>query len=182
MLTTRDYEIIDFVKEFKAVDTDTISRLFFPSRSACQKRLKAMHDENVLKRARDSINDCYIYYHKQPKQLRHSLLVSRFYAELQKRTRVLKFSIEPVYDNIRPDAAFVYSVGGASRLGLLEVELSNKGFDWFKYDRFFASENYKRFMTVKPVLFIVSDKVSLRPNAPCKTIIVDTCFQSMRVD
>lgn len=181
MLTTRDHEIIDFIKEFKAADTDTISGLFFPSKSACQKRLKAIHNENALKRARDSINDCYIYYYRQPKQLRHSLLVSRFYAALQRQARIIKFTVEPVYDNIRPDAAFVYSIGSSTNLGLLEVELSNKGFDWIKYDRFFANENYKRFMTVKPVLFIVSDKTPPRQNPPCKTIIVATDLKNIKM-
>lgn len=180
MLTTRDYEIIDFVKEFKVADTNTISSLFFPSKSACQKRLKAMHDAKVLKRARDSLNDCYIYFHRPPKQLRHSLLVSKFYKILFECSTVIKFTVEPIYGDIRPDAAFVYTINSITRLGLLEVELSNKGFDWVKYDRFFSHDNYKKYMTVKPILFIVSDKVALRESLPCEVRILKTNFTSIR--
>lgn len=159
MLTTRDFDVIDFVKEFRVADTDIISDLFFPSLQMCQRRLKIIVDNNKLHRARDSINQKYIYYQKVPKQLNHSLLVTKFYHKLNTLSDVPKFKVEPIYDNIRPDAAFVYLSNGTYKVGLLEVELSNKGFDWNKYIRFCSNDNYKQFMTLPPTIFIVSNKV-----------------------
>lgn len=174
MLTTRDYEVIDFVKEFKVADTDVISSLFFPSLQMCQRRLKEIVDNNKLKRTRDSINHKYIYYHKQPQQIKHSLIVSNFYCKLKNITDIPKFKIEPVYNDIRPDASFVYSDNGCYKVGLLEVELSNKGFDWNKYVRFCSHDNYKPFMTVPPNLFIISDKVKpIETNFNYKIIDLD---------
>lgn len=179
MLTTRDYEVIDFVKQFKVADTDVISSLFFPNLRMCQYRLKSISDSNKLKRIRDNVTSKYIYFHKMPNQLNHSLLVTKFYSELCKFASVSKFRVEPVYNDIRPDGAFVFNYNGIPTVGLLEIELSNKGFDWNKYVRFCSHDNYKPFMTVQPTLFIVSDKV--KPIDTCfKYHIIDTDFTNLR--
>lgn len=106
------------------------------------------------------------YYLKKPSQLRHSLMVAKFYSYFQKRYSIKKFNIEPTYGKIRPDAAFVYVQNGISEIGLLEVELSKKGFNWGKYEQFIGGNNYHEYMTKKPKLFIVSDHV--KPVSNCK--------------
>lgn len=171
MLTSRDFEVIDFIKQFKVASTPTIAKTFFPSLSACQKRLKILYGEKKLQRARDSLNDHYIYFVRQPKQLRHSLHVTDFYGKLLDCCSVLKFNIEPAYGDIRPDGAFVYQHNGKNYVGLLEVELSNKGFDYYKYERFFSSGDYKKYMTAIPTVFIMGDHVKDRSTSYIKVII-----------
>lgn len=177
MLTTRDFEVVEFVRQFKIADTDTIAALFFPSRDACYKRLRQLVVANHLARYRDSMNNQYLYYVKPPKQLRHSLLVSRFYGSLASMSSVAKFSIEPRCGQIRPDAAFIYDSGHGPQVGLLEVEISNKGFDWGKYERFFASNDYLQYMTALPAVYVVSDK-PVQGNV----IQINTSLKNMRVD
>lgn len=157
MLTSRDYEVIDFVRRFKVASASSICTLYFPSQRVGRNRLRTMTDAGVLKRCRESVNNEYIYFIKRPKQLLHSLVVTQFYAQLRKECEVIKFNIEPVYGDIRPDAAFVYKHNGIKAVGLLEVELSNKGFDWHKYERFLAGQ-YRQFMTAPPDIFVAAAK------------------------
>ena len=159
MLTTRDISIIEFVTIYKVASTSTISHFFFSSISACHKRLKILSDNGSIKRARDSINNEYVYFKKLPKQLKHSLLVTEFYREASGRYEIVNFKIEPVIGNIRPDAVFGYIKNGKKYLGLLEVEISHKGFDYLKYEKFKTSENYKQYFPTMPTIFIIGDNI-----------------------
>lgn len=154
MLTTRDNDVVEFLNEYKIASTDTISEILFPSLSACQKRLKVLSDNQKVFRMRDSINQQYLYYTKKPKQLKHSLLVTDFYRELSKRAYVRSFIIERQFDYIRPDSVFAYN----GYLAFLEVEISHKGLDIVKYERFKNSLDYKKFFPVFPKIFVVTDK------------------------
>lgn len=159
MLTTRDMQIIEFLNDYKIASTSTIAELFFPSIEACYKRLQVLVRNKAVKRIRDSINNEYLYYHKKiPRQLKHALLVTDFYRELHKKSEVFSFKIEPTLDNIRPDAIFAYRYMSKNYLGLLEVEISNKGFDYGKYERFYSSECYKNHFPVMPTVFVVGNK------------------------
>lgn len=182
MITTRDLNIIDFVTEYKVASTSTISEVFFPSSVACYKRLQEIIKRGELKRARDSINNEYLYFKKRPKQLKHSLLVSDFYRELHKRATIISFKIEPVMGDIRPDAVFGYKYNNKTYVGLLEVEISNKGFNSGKYDRFYSSENYKNFLPTMPTVFVVGDKVKLPGgNNNIKYVVVKTDFSDFKL-
>lgn len=176
MLTARDHDIIDFVTEFKAATPSIIQPLFFPSMRMCQTRLKKITEKGYLSRSRDAINNEYCYFIKQPKQLRHTLEVSRFYSILSSIVTVHKFKIEPIFDSVRPDAVFVYSNSdGQKHIGLLEVELSNKGFNSVKYVKLMS--DYTKFMTAKPTIYTVSkipvkdtDVINIPLNYSTKTI------------
>jgi hypothetical protein len=96
-----------------------------------------------IKRARDSITNEYIYYIKKPKQLMHTLKVTALYAELSKQYKIIHFKTEVKLSSIRPDAVFGYTENGKNKIGMLEVELSNKEFDRRKYDVFIKSGEAK---------------------------------------
>lgn len=177
-MTSRDYEIIEFVKKFGIASTSTIQQEFFPSLSSCQKRLKVIYDEHRLRRSRDVINSEYVYFSRRPKQFRHSLLVSDFYRELSKIATVPVFNIEPEYGDIRPDASFGYEIGNKKYLGLLEVEISNKGFDSFKYTKLIANDQYREYFPVMPAVFLVSDSAHFA-ELPFKVIQVDTKLKEL---
>jgi len=180
MLTSRDYEVIEFVKEFKVASTSTISQLFFPSLRTAQNRLNVICSTNCLKRSRKSVSNEYVYYSSRPKQFRHSLLVSEFYGELSKYAKVHNFKIEPVLDDIRPDAVFGFEINGRKYLGLLEVEISNKGLNLFKYNKLHANGNYKKFFPTMPIIFICSDLKAV-PDTPYKTVLIDTFFSLLPI-
>lgn len=160
MLTTRDIEVIEFVKAFKAAGTDTICKLYYPSLAVAQRRLKAITEAGELKRMRDHISTEYIYYDKKPRQLKHALTATAFYRELCSRSQVLSFKLEPTLGSIRPDALFAYRYQGKGYLGVLEVELSNKGFDYNKYLRF-AKDEFQNFFPVVPIIYVVGNTISV---------------------
>ncbi|MDF2588200.1 MAG: hypothetical protein K0S41_2041 [Anaerocolumna sp.] len=182
-MTTRDYQIVNFITDFKVATTSTIAEVFFPSIYACYKRLAVMYDENVIKRTRDFVSQEYIYHVKKtpPKQLKHSLLVTDFYRELHKKAEILNFKIEPVYGDIRPDAIFGYKSHGMIYMGLLEVEISHKGFNSNKYEKFYISDNYKNHYPIMPTVFIVGDNVKLPDKCNVKYKVIKTDFSNFKL-
>lgn len=180
MITSRDFDVIEFVKEVKVASTSTIAQLFFPSIRTAEIRLNVICKANLLKRSRDSVSNEYAYYSTKPKQFRHSLLVSGFYRELAKISAVYGFRVEPMFDEMRPDAVFGYEIGCRKFLGLLEVEISNKGLNLYKYNKLYANERYKKFFPTMPVIFIVSNLKAL-PDTPYRTILVDTKFVQLPI-
>ena len=179
MITTRDMKIVDFLNDYKIASTSTIAELFFPSRIAAYKRLQVLSENKIVRRMRDSINNEYLYYKKLPRQLKHSLLVSDFYRELHMKCEIINFKIEPVMGDIRPDAVFGYKYRGKTIVGLLEVEISHKGFNYVKYERFYSSEAYKNFLPVMPTIFIVGDNVKLPNDSKVHYKIVKTDFSNL---
>ena len=186
MITTRDLKIIDFVKEYKVASTSTIHEVFFSCKVCCYKRLQVLCENKMLTRYRNNVSSEYIYVKKTPKQLTHSLLVTDFYRELHKiSTEIVNFKIEPVMGDIRPDAVFGYKKDGKSYLGLLEVEISHKGFNYGKYDKFYSSGDYKTYLPVMPTIFIVGDNIKDIENKSCRSnikyVVVDTKFENFRL-
>lgn len=154
MLTKRDFEIIEFLESYKIATTTVLQYFFFPSLSACQKRLLKLIQCKQIKRARDNITNEYLYYIKKPKQINHSLKVSELYMELSKRYEIKHFKIEVNLGSIRPDAVFGYIENGTSKIGFLEVELSNKEFNQNKYINFIKNGDAKESGITKFSLFV----------------------------
>jgi hypothetical protein len=183
MMTTRDLQVVDFLNDYKVASTSTIAELFFPSKIPCYRRLAVMYKENLVKRTRDFVSQEFIYHIKKnpPQQLKHSLLVTDFYRELHKRASIISFKIEPTMGDIRPDAFFGYKLNGRNYLGLLEVEISNKGFNYNKYEKFFSSQQYKNYMPIMPDIFIVGDNVKISPSSNLKYRIINTQFTNFNL-
>lgn len=181
MTTSRDLEIREFLETYKVATTSTLEHFFFPSLSSCQKRLKKMTDAKEIKRYRDNINGEYVYCTKRPKQFRHSLLVTEFYREFSKNYKIVNYKIEPVLGNIRPDAVFGYIKNGKNYIGILEVEISNKGFNFNKYEKFNSSNEYKNFFPVMPCIFIVTNKKIDLKNRIIKYEIINIENNGLRI-
>lgn len=182
-MTSRDYEIINFINNYKVATTSTIAEVFFPSVRSCYKRLAMIYKEKMIRRTRDFVSQEYIYHTKKtlPKQLRHSILVTDFYRELHKKAEILNFKIEPVYDDIRPDAVFGYRYNGKLDVGLLEVEISHKGFNYNKYEKFYISGNYKNHYPIMPMIFIIGDNIKLPEKCNVKYKIINTDFSNFKL-
>lgn len=156
MIKNVDYEVIDFLSVYKVASVDTITELFYKNPRTARHRLKVLYDNKLVCRARTSVTNQYVYYiKKQPTLLRHSLLVTDFYRDLHKYTSSIAFfTKEPNLNGKKPDAVFGYRVNGRECIGLLEVEISNKGFDNGKY----TDLNFCKIFPYSPKLFIVSNK------------------------
>lgn len=172
MIKTVDHDVIEFLNTYKVASTDTLTELFYNNPRTARYRLKSLVDKKLIKRSRDSITNQYVYFIKKPGQLRHSLLVTDFYRELHRYTSsVAFFNREPNIDGKRPDAIFGYTVNRKEFIGILEVEISNKGFDYAKY----SDTNFCKKFPIEPKLFIVSSKGKIKTKEiKLKSIVVDT--------
>lgn len=184
MITLRDTQVIDFLTQFKIASASSIERLFYPSRRIAQRKLTNLVNEKQIARIRNSVVNEYLYFVKKlPPQTRHNLLITEFYSQLVKRYGKVKFKREPEYGSIRPDALFGYEINGFGRIGILEVEISNKGFDWKKYENFYKNE-VKNFWVVPPMLIIISDTITndikLKEKG-IETIIIKTDMSNFRL-
>lgn len=157
MLTGRDYEVVEFVTDFRAAKTSVIEQLFFPSRRVANRRLEQIIEDGALKRERDPDSGEYVYFVKRSKQLRHEMILTDIYALYKRNTDVRLFSIEPSLGTIRPDAVIVYIDKGIEHKACIEVELSHKGLDLEKYIRWRDSGEYRQYIDPFPLLIIVTD-------------------------
>ena len=164
MLTRRDLDIISFLEDYKIASTSTLTTFFFPSKRSCQMRLKTLADYKYIKRARMTMNHDYIYYIKKPYKVTHDLLITEFYRELKLSSNIISFVVEKQIGKIRPDAIFAFE-NRTQKLGLLEVEISNKGFDYEKFETFYRSGIYKEYFPMMPTVYVIGNKTKL-PNNP----------------
>lgn len=171
MITKRDAEVIDFVDRLRVAKTSTISGLFYPSYTVAARRLSEIAKSGELSRDRDGWSSEYIYYRRRPKQIRHALALSDFYREISKQAEIKKCIVEPTLGDIRPDAVIGFIAGGRERIALVEIELSNKGFDYHKYISF----GWQKFFPTQPELIVVSN-LPIK-NTGYKTMVIKTDMQ-----
>lgn len=155
----RDKNVLEFISTFHVAKTMTLAELFYPSLRYAQHRLKQMYDNKLLKRDRDHFTSQYYYYIKKPKQLRHRLIVTDFYLALNRIATIEKFTPEfTVFEGIRPDAFIAYIYKGKPNIAFLEVELSNNGFDIWKYEKLYKSDIWKKYFPVFPTIIGITNK------------------------
>lgn len=170
MIMYRDLQAVEFLEEYKVASTSTLCEVFYPSLRVCQRRLKALHDGGYINHCQVDIRSEQIHYTKKPKFIKHPLLVTEFYRELHKAADIAHFKIEVSLGDIRPDAIFGYTIIGKNYIGLLEVELSHKGLDLDKYEKFYNSGDYKKYFPVMPSIFVVTDRQIKPTTLPLKQI------------
>lgn len=173
MTTDADYMAIDFLQSFKVASTETLAEIFYNGKiRTAQHRLRQLAEKKLVRRSREYVTNQYIYYTKKPSQLRHSLLVTDFYRELHKYTSsIVFFAKETDICGKRPDAVFGYRINQTEYLGLLEVEISNKGFDCDKY----RNSKFVNYFPVVPKLFIISNQPKIKTDGllcPCTVLNV----------
>lgn len=173
-MTSRDIEIIDFLNRFKCATTSMLSILFFPSVESCYKTMRRLYKAGKVKRIRlikNSINCDYVYHTKSiTNQMKHSLTITWFYTKWKQKYKVELFEREYKLGDIVSDAVVIYSENGIKKVALVEAELSNKGFNYMKYERFYTSGEYKNYFPVMPDI-IVLGKVTVPTGTHCKYIL-----------
>ena len=159
ILTDRDYKIIEFIKDFKAATTSTIADMFFPSLRTAQRRLKYLVEHGYIKAYQEHITLEKIYYiNKRPSQLKHSLILSSFIAELKKANiEILKYKVQFKLGNTIPDCLLVLRYNNKNYIYLVEVE-NTKAFNVKKYEDLYYSRAYKDKLPAFPSIVVISDR------------------------
>ena len=160
-LTQRDIEIINFVKEYKAVDINTIARLYFPSLATAEKRLRKLVEARKLNRSRANILEPYVYYLKsKPTNLKHSLALSQVYSLLQSNYEVVKcrreWQCKYYSKTLQPDLMLVIRRYGKLYSLFIEVDLSKKYNE--KYTSYIKSGYYKMIFPTPPIIIVISNR------------------------
>lgn len=158
IVTYRDKKALDFLEKFKAARTNTIQELFYPSLRVAQHRLKLLYENKLLRRERDYFTSQYIYYIKKPKQLRHDLLLTDFYCEMNKIVDIELFEKEVTIDDIRPDGLIAYRHKKKGFIACIEVQIANEPLDVEKYEKLYRSGRYKKYFPVFPLIYVISNK------------------------
>ncbi len=145
MITSRDLTVIEAVEQYKIMRTSTIAKLFFPSLLTAQKRLKIMYDNKELKRMRDLATKEYCYYIRKPKQWKHSLLITDFYAAASELIDIVSFKNEVTIEHLRADGLLAYKYNGKGYVAFVEVQISNTPLDVEKYKKLLYNGAYKQY-------------------------------------
>lgn len=126
MLTKRDLEVLDFIKN-NPCRSDILERLFYPSYRVAMKRLSVMVKDGYCKRYRGNPNEKYFYYvGRRPKQIDHMDMAARTILWIQdKGYKVIKFKREVKLDGVRPDAVVGIEKDGEYGILMVEIERFN---------------------------------------------------------
>lgn len=159
-MTNKDVEVIEFLKTYKVATTDMLSQFIFNSKHTCYKRLHKLYVDGKVKRLRlvnGKINSEYLYYiNKLPNQLKHAITIMEFYSKWAKKYYVVSYDIQVKMGEIIPDAIMVYidTKTYESKEACVEIELSNKGFNYLKYENFIISGEYKKYLKTQPEIIV----------------------------
>lgn len=162
-ITQRDTEIVNFVREFKAVNSNVIQELYFPSVNMCNKRLKILTEMRKLNRYRKDILQEYTYYiGKRPTNIKHSSTIANVYSKFKcnKEIQIVKYKKEyPIkYANgkeLRTDLMVICRYNNRIYPLLIEADLSHRYKE--KYTEYIQQDYYKNKFMVKPIIISISN-------------------------
>lgn len=160
ILTDRDKEIIQFLKDFKVATTTTISEIYFNSSvRPCQRRLKYLSEHGYIKSYQETVITEKIHYiRKKPVNLKHALILSEFIAKLKlNNIEVIKYKVPYKLDNVIADAFIAIRVNNKNNIYFVEVE-NTKKFDLDKYEKLYYSRMWKEIFPVFPNIIVITDK------------------------
>lgn len=160
VITERDKEIIQFLKDFKVATTTTIADIYFNSSiRPCQRRLKHLSEHGYIKSYQENIITEKIHYvRKKPVNLKHALILSEFIAKLKiNNIEILKYKVPYKIDNVIADAFIAIKVNNQNYIYFVEVE-NTKKFDLDKYEKLYYSRTWKDIFPIFPGIIVISDK------------------------
>lgn len=166
VITDRDKEIIQFLKDFKVASTNTISDLFFNSSlRPCQRRLKYLYEHGYINSYQENVITEKIHYVKRkPTNLQHALILSEFMSKLKiNNIEVIKYKVPYKFENIIADAFIAIRINNKNLIYFVEVE-NTKQFDLEKYEKLYYSRSWKDIFPVFPGIIVITDKKVNRNN------------------
>lgn len=151
MITERDWKVVEFVSKIPCY-SDTIKKLFYPSKCVANRRLTYLHDYLYIRRSRHGANDKYFYYIKrEPSQKKHLDLLARTYLWLIKEGyKVEILTVQTQIGKIRPDMTVNLERNGKKVLLAVEIQ------------RMFDSEKIKKYeeSDFKKVLYVSNRQIT----------------------
>lgn len=160
VITERDKEIIQFLKDFKVATTTTIADIYFNSSiRPCQRRLKHLSEHGYIKSYQENIITEKIHYvRKKPVNLKHALILSEFISKLKiNNIEILKYKVPYKIDNVIADAFIAIKVNNQNYIYFVEVE-NTKKFDLDKYEKLYYSRTWKDIFPIFPGIIVISDR------------------------
>lgn len=164
VLTERDKEIIQFLKDFKVATTTTISQIYFNSSiRPCQRRLKFLSEYGYIKSHQENVITEKIHYVKRkPINLKHALILSQFVAQLKiNNIEILKYKVPYKIGNVIADAFMALKIGNTNRIFFIEVE-NTKKFNLEKYEKLYYSRVWREIFPIFPSILVITDRIVLK--------------------
>ena len=135
-LTSRDINLIDFLEENNLIITSELAAKYFyrsptdnhkSALTVAQRRLNICCELGQLKRYRDHIDQCYVYYvGRRPSKIEHRLMITEFLINMHRKYEIIKFKVEfkdlESKYSIRPDIFIVFKFGTKHVSALVECE------------------------------------------------------------
>lgn len=160
VLTDRDKEIIQFLKDFKVATTTTISDLYFNSSiRPCQRRLKYLSEHGYIKSYQENVITEKVHYAKRkPTNLQHALILSEFISKLKiNNIEILKYKVPYKLENIIADAFIAIRKDNRNYIYFVEVE-NTKQFNLSKYEQLYYNRSWKDIFPIFPGIIVITDK------------------------
>lgn len=159
MLTKRDKEIIQFLKDVSVADTKTISIIFFNGGlRRCQQRMKLLSEYKYIKCFRENIHSQYVYYvGKKVKNWKHKIVFSQLLAKLKSQgIDVIKYKTPMKIHDVIADGFIAIRTHGEVKIYLVEVDIT-KYFDLNKYMYLYFSDQWKQYFPLFPSIIAITD-------------------------
>lgn len=159
MLTSRDYNIFNFIDRFSGITISQAGMVFFGnskfSYDGARKRLRKLTDNGFLKYEEDFVTNKRIYYRKK-KGSSHGMLLADFYANLiAEGAAVIEFEKELQLDGCRPDGFVVFQYKKISKMCFIEIDMQHKT-NLDKYVKIYESGYFQKKYGTFPVIAIVT--------------------------
>lgn len=137
MITDRDKNIISFIEDIGYATINNIAEMFFNnskySYDLARKRLLKLYKSNNLKKIHnfDTNEVVYLPYGSKRKSVSfHDIKLINYITKLSMLgCKINKVLIEPIFNNIKPDALISFELKGYMYYQLIEVQLRHAGVD-----------------------------------------------------
>lgn len=137
MITDRDKNIISFIEDIGYATITNIAEMFFNnskySYDLARKRLLKLYKSNNLKKIHnfDTNEVVYLPYDSKRKSVSfHDIKLINYITKLSMLgCKINKVLIEPIFNNIKPDALISFELKGYMYYQLIEVQLRHAGVD-----------------------------------------------------
>ena len=179
-ITTRDLEIINFIKNYKCVTSKMIADLYFSEANnnimLSNRRLNKIAQVKKLNKYRENVLSPNIWYFgKRPVNLKHTLTIAELYVHLKTHYNCIKIEHEYQikYGNgksLRADLMAVININKPLSF-LFEVDL--KAPYNYKWDEYITQGYYKTKFPTPPRIISISRFNHVKSNIDVKLIKQD---------
>ena len=128
----RDIEVANFINNIQC-NSDTISAIFFPSRTVANRRLAYLFNYGYVDRTRDHACEPYFYFKKgikPTKQRQHSDLIARAYFWiLCMGYNIIEYYVQKKDNDIIPDLICRIEDNNKQSLIAIEIDIANNNIE-----------------------------------------------------